>query len=269
MFSKELEEIIDAALADGMITDVERKVLRKRALAEGVDPDELDVVIDGRLAKVKKQEDWLRPAPPQQLANEKYGNIVKCPSCGAQVVGGSAVCSECGYTFSNVAANSSVEKLQNKLDDFNRRQEQRSDSRSVIGGLAHHIGKVYGADEVAKNKMDIIATFPIPNTRADLLDFLTMLQYRIDSTGSKNGLNFSKEEDLSYAYWLLYTNCINKAKLSFSKDKDFETYFSVYEKELGKTKGLIGYLRCNPKMRLLVFVVLFYMVLFVIFGILR
>lgn len=71
MFSKELEEIIEAALADGVLTDKERAVLHKRALAEGVDPDELDIVIDGRLAKIKKSEDWLCPAPPQQLANEK------------------------------------------------------------------------------------------------------------------------------------------------------------------------------------------------------
>ena len=268
MFSEELEEIIDAALADGVITDVERRVLHKRALAEGVDLDEFDIIINGRLAKAKNQENRLSPDHLQQLANEKYGNIVKCPSCGAQVVGGLALCPECGYTFSNVAANSSVERLLNKLEDFNRRQEQRSDSRSIIGGLAHHIGKVYGADGTVKNKMDIITTFPVPNTRADLLEFLTMLQYRIDSTGPKNGLNFSKEEDLSYAYWLLYTNCINKAKLSFSKDKDFETYFSAYEKELGKTKGFIGYLRCNPKVRLLFFVVLFYVVLFGLIGIL-
>lgn len=99
MFSKELEEIIEAALADGVLTDKERAVLHKRALAEGVDPDELDIVLDGRLAKMKKSEDWLRPAPPQQLTNEKLGNVVKCPSCGSQVVGGSAVCPECGYTF--------------------------------------------------------------------------------------------------------------------------------------------------------------------------
>lgn len=63
MFSKELEEVIEAALADGVLTDKERAVLHKRAAAEDVDPDELDVVIDGRLAKAKKQEDWLKPAP--------------------------------------------------------------------------------------------------------------------------------------------------------------------------------------------------------------
>lgn len=240
MFSKELEEFIDAALADGVITDKERSVLYRRAKAEGVDPDELDVIIEGRLAKMKKQEDWLRPMPPQNLVSQKIGNVLKCPNCGAEVVGGSAICKECGYTFSNVSANSSAEKLQEKLEEFNRRQEEEKEDTS--GWIKH--------------KMDIITNFPVPNTRADLLEFLGMLQHKADSTGPHNGLNFSKDEDLGYAYWLLYTNCINKARVSFLNDRDFAAYFSWYETELQKTKGFIGWWKCNPKTR----VVLIYVI---------
>lgn len=239
MLSKELEEIVEAALADGVLTDKERAVLHKRAQAEGVDPDELDIVLDGRLAKMKRSEDWLRPAPPQNLANQKLGNVVKCPNCGAQVKGGSALCTECGYAFSNVSANSSAEKLQAKLDEFNRRQEQREDSR---GNARSSLSDKRRAIE---NKMDIISMFPVPNTREDLLEFLTMLQARANATGPRNGMNLANEENMSYAYWLLYTNCINKAKLSFPNDNDFQYYFQTYEKQLQKTKGIIGYVRCN------------------------
>ena len=243
MLSKELEEIVEAALADGVLTDKERAVLHKRAQAEGVDPDELDIVLDGRLAKMKRSEDWLRPAPPQNLANQKLGNVVKCPNCGAQVKGGSAVCTECGYVFTNVSANSSAEKLQAKLDEFNRRQEQREDSR---GNARSSLSDKRRAIE---NKMDIISMFPVPNTREDLLEFLTMLQARANATGPRHGKGLGDTEDLSYAYWLLYTNCINKAKLSFPNDNDFQYYFQTYEKQLQKTKGIIGYLRCNPGAR--------------------
>ena len=183
MFSKELEEFIDAALADGTLTEKERAVLYKRSQAEGVDPDELDVIVEGRLAKIKKQEDWLRPTPPQSLGNIKYGNVIKCPNCGAEVLGGSAGCTEGGCTGSNGSANSSVERLQNKLDDFNKRQESRADNRSILGEIAHSMR----LESVNKHKMDIISTFPVPNTRSDLLDFLTMLQARAKSTGPRNG----------------------------------------------------------------------------------
>lgn len=263
MFSKELEEVIDAALADGVITEMERKVLHKRAIAEGVDPDELDVVIDGRLANAKKQEDWLRPAPPIQIVNEKHGNVIKCPSCGAQIVGGTAVCPECGYTFSNINANNSAEKLQAKLDEFNRRQEERADNRGVAGSVLHGVGRAFGRDKSFKYKMDIISNFPVPNTRADLLEFLTMIQPKINSTGSRVGGNpQTGEEDLSFAYWLLFSNCINKAKISFINDENFTPYFSIYDDELKKTKGIIGYLRCNPRTRLGIIIVLFYVAFF-------
>ena len=171
MFSKELEEVIEAALADGVLTDKERAVLHKRAQAEGVDPDELDVVIDGRLAKMKRQEDWLRPAPPKEATNQKYGNVLKCPSCGAQVVGGSALCPECGYAFSNVGANSSYEKLSAKLEAIEVAYRDKV-SLSI---------PIYGVSNKVKEKANVIRMFPVPNTRADLLEFLASMSAQISS----------------------------------------------------------------------------------------
>lgn len=56
MYSKELEELISSVLADGVITAKEREVLHRRAEAEGFDPDELDVMIDGRLVTEQKDQ---------------------------------------------------------------------------------------------------------------------------------------------------------------------------------------------------------------------
>ena len=57
MFSDELEMLIEAAIADGEISEKERSILHKRALAEGVDPDELDMIVDARIAKAKKSQE--------------------------------------------------------------------------------------------------------------------------------------------------------------------------------------------------------------------
>lgn len=122
MYSKELESIIEAALADGTLTDRERAVLHKRAMAEGVDIDELDIIIEGRLAKMKKEEDWLKPDLSVQKDVEKMGNIVKCPNCGAPVVPGKLECGECGHIFVNVAANKNVIKLADQLNKVDEKK---------------------------------------------------------------------------------------------------------------------------------------------------
>lgn len=65
MYSKELEELISHVLADGVITAKEREVLHRRAEAEGINADELDVMIDGRLVKEQKAEIEEKPIRKQ------------------------------------------------------------------------------------------------------------------------------------------------------------------------------------------------------------
>lgn len=52
MYSKEIEEVIDAALLVGVMTDNVRNALRCKAEAEGEDADEVIMVAEMRLKKV-------------------------------------------------------------------------------------------------------------------------------------------------------------------------------------------------------------------------
>lgn len=56
MFSEYLNKLIEAALIDGVITDQERAVIRKRALSEGLDPDEVDIFLDAEIQKRKRSK---------------------------------------------------------------------------------------------------------------------------------------------------------------------------------------------------------------------
>jgi hypothetical protein len=53
MYSEQLEQLIKSVIADGKITEKERVVLRKKAAAENVDEDEIDVYVDGLIAQMK------------------------------------------------------------------------------------------------------------------------------------------------------------------------------------------------------------------------
>lgn len=210
MFSKELEEVIEAALADGVITEKELAVLHKRAAAEGVDPDELDVVIEGRLSKMKKEEDWLRPAPPSMVNNGKHGVVRKCPHCGATVEAGTVKCPECEYEFVGVANNSTMELLARKLEKIDAKFSNKNE---------------YKDREVRNNELaNAISSIPIPTTREDLLEFICSMYSK-----TKYGFD-SDNERITSAYRQKYEECINKAKVYFSGDAQFEPLFEQYRK---------------------------------------
>ena len=57
MFSDELEMLIDAAIADGEITEKKLAILHKRAMAEGVNLKNLDSIINLRLVLASDDDD--------------------------------------------------------------------------------------------------------------------------------------------------------------------------------------------------------------------
>lgn len=71
MYNEKLEALISAALADGVLTEKEKQVLFKKAEAMGIDLDEFELVLNGRLAKRKKEMEaksaQKKGAIPQEL----------------------------------------------------------------------------------------------------------------------------------------------------------------------------------------------------------
>jgi len=62
----EMETLISAALADGVLTDKERKVLNKRAAEAGIDLDEFEVILDARIHEAQKAQQ-----PKEKPADKK------------------------------------------------------------------------------------------------------------------------------------------------------------------------------------------------------
>ena len=245
MYSEELENLIEIAIEDGELTEKKQQILMRRAQSEGVDLDEFEMVLESRLTKKRKEKESMVSqvvTPPP--TSSKYGDMKKCPSCGAAVVGGSAVCHECGYSFSGISATKSSVQLYEELLRFDR---ENVNKKTAGGSALRFAGKLVsssmvsndGADrDTVRRKMDIIINFPVPNTREDLLDFLTSIRPKANGRAPKDGIIEEKQkgsfwsgdrsktnkEDLGYAYYLLYLNCINKAKVNFTNDPAFKPY---------------------------------------------
>lgn len=222
MYNEQLEQLIDAALADGVLTEKEKQILFKKAQSMGVDLDEFEMVLDARLVKLKKEE--AEKAEASAPKSTKYGDVRKCPSCGAMIPALAGTCSECGYEFSGIDANLSSQKLStiidNILNDASERKIQLQQSGKLrttrqkfefSSPLEENLDKI---DEDAKNKIkNAIKHFAIPNTKNDLFEFVTSLQSKF------NDRTYGKE------YYQKLEECIEKIKILFPEDPIFAGIF--------------------------------------------
>lgn len=102
MYSKELNQLMDAVAAEGILTEQNIAVVRKRALKEGEDPDEVEVILKGKIKNAQKPKvvTVVAPTAPQPVKSTSAVKKVKCPYCGStdliDLVDGTYKCKECG-----------------------------------------------------------------------------------------------------------------------------------------------------------------------------
>ena len=197
MYNEQIEQLISAALADGVLTEKEKQILFKKAQSMGIDLDEFEMVLDARLVELAKAEKAKADASAPK--SNKLGDVKKCPACGAIVQSYQGVCPECGFAFEGIDANSAVKELSNLLQ------------------------KTTDHDKMEK----IIDNYPIPMEKAALLAFVTWL--RPQSTDSKN--------PLANAYLKKYSECVNKIRVSFANDKDLLPFLSYYDNDAKKVRN--------------------------------
>lgn len=166
MFSKELENLIQATLEDGILEDYEKAALVKRAQAEGVDLTELEIYINSLLQKRQKEIDKEHNEFVQRKAQEKKEAIGPvCPKCGKQVPPMTLKC-DCGYEFVNNRNNSSTQLLYERISKIQSQPLINTDSMSP-----EYRGEMKQRTEQI---LSLIQLFPVPNTKEDIMDFLAL-----------------------------------------------------------------------------------------------
>ena len=172
MFSKELENLINATLEDGVLEEYEKAALVKRAQAEGVDLTELEIYINSILQRRKRERTKAEEARQEIIDKKKkeaYGRV--CPNCGKQVNSMTLKC-DCGYEFTNNAVRSSVQILADKIEK-----------------ITNEASKISNEEEREKKKtkeiVDVITIDPVPNTKEDIIEFCAMA---ISNSKTRGGL---------------------------------------------------------------------------------
>jgi hypothetical protein len=199
-----IEKLIDLALADGQITEKERNVILKKAAELGVDADEVEMVLDGKLYQLEANK-------PKQ--KEKVGNIKTCPACGASVKAFQIKCDDCGHEFINTSSNT----LQNLIIELNQFK-----AKNIISNFS----------EGEKQYCHIIDNFVIPVEKNELLEFIT---FCYSQTSDMNYMHYNVPSS-----WMKKGNeALLKAKISFFETDKYELVLEYEKKfvELSKKKS--------------------------------
>ncbi|MBQ9559019.1 MAG: hypothetical protein IJV08_03440 [Bacteroidaceae bacterium] len=148
MFSESLKQLIEASLVDGVLTDQERNVLVKRALLEGCDPDEVNLLLDAEVQKIRLQKQANAP------------KVHKCPACGEILPALTGVCPSCGHVVNN--NDSKNQELDFLIEQINRGLAQlktgtAASAPMTISALEEHRRRamtIYGDNPKVKMLVD-------------------------------------------------------------------------------------------------------------------
>jgi hypothetical protein len=230
----EVENLINMALADGEVTEKERGIILRKAEALGIDRDEVEMILDGKIALHNKKANII--STPKST---KEGDIKKCPACGATVASFSTKCSDCGNEFRNVEANSLVKLFHQKLIEIeSKRSHVETNPLKSIGSMLSKSLSGRGlADKVDLEKMELIRSFPIPNSKEEILEFLSIAVPQA-SVKIRKILFATIDEDrvkeeLKKVWHTKSEQIIMKARFSMKEDRKTLDEIENYAKQLG------------------------------------
>lgn len=268
MFNDHIETLINAALADGVLTEKEKQVLFKRAQAEGIDLDEFEMILDARLVELEKAEkaekakkDQEKPEKAAPKSN-KFGDVRKCPNCGAVIGSFQMTCPECGFEFTNVGVNKYVEQLAKGLEELARRPMESRLPKTVFSemmGLGER-ERMLHEQKLPYEEARFIRNYPLPMTKEDCIEALNFILPKFTLAGTTPATRAWRDK---------YMAILQKLEMEAVTNKKLESVVASYKQRAqvgGGAKFLMWYKSLSRTVRVLIWVALFYIVFFALLG---
>ena len=212
MFSKELDMLIEAAIADGELTEKEREVLHKRAETEGIDVEEFDMILESRLHKhndkIEKEKKLSKPSrdPNNSVLKKLQDNI-----------------------------NNIVDRYSNEINALNSQELPYYKKNSASDYLIFNSEKEDAIEEAKRNRnnnikglIDNLYVCPTPEDVLELLNFLK------PKTTSDYNCPFGSS--VKEAYISKYNECLKIAEEKLSEEPGIKEYLQAIQNKKKKEK---------------------------------
>lgn len=155
------------------------------------------------------------------------GEIYRCPNCGDILDAYESVCQTCGYERRGARATSSVQELAQKLEAI---ESQRPLKKKSIFSQVFTQGSLSKTDE---QKINLIQSFPIPNTKEDIMEFAVMAISNVDPDAFRTANNptpydMASKQAISNAWLSKFEQAYQKGNLMFGGSSELENVYSLY-----------------------------------------
>lgn len=160
------------------------------------------------------------------------GELYKCPNCAERLDSFMTVCSTCGYELRGAKGASVVKEFAEKLEQIESVRIEANKFNSVMEGV---FGKFNKTDE---QKINLIRSFSIPNTKEDIVEFVILAASNIDLRlyGFSGGDPNSSQRAISDAWLAKFEQAYDKARFSFSNSPDFLNIKEIYDQKMRQLK---------------------------------
>lgn len=184
------------------------KIERKKPSSDQVPTiQETSTIKEEPAKEVARTEPVEEIRPEQKRVNLKEGRLHKCPNCGELISFDDVKCPSCGYEIRDREVNASVQSL---------------------------FDKVLATEDLDK-KIELIKTFPIPNTREDILEFMLLAKSNFDAKYYATNKNI---DSVSSAWLSKIDQCYIKAKILLRDKRDLDTVEDIYSGIHKETKNI-------------------------------
>lgn len=167
--------------------------------------------------------DTYRSSSQRQFDYE--GKVYKCPNCGEILPSFVRNCPACGLELRGKKAVSSVREFALKLEAIEARREyeppktrpsKRNDSNSI--------------SKTDEQKINLIQTFSIPNTKEDILEFMILATSNVNIYAVGHAVDYSAAETKIAEAWISKTKQVyEKAKAAYGTEQDFVQIENLYD----------------------------------------
>ena len=161
------------------------------------------------------------------------GTVHKCPNCGEMIPAFTVKCPTCGWEFRDKDTVSSVKAFEKQIKEIEAKREARY--------ISDQDGTRRVRTKEDEQLISLIRNYPVPNTKEDIIEFITMASANINSVAyidaEEPDTDTMVDRDISEAWAAKTKQAYRKAEILFANDPDFDKVKQMYDDSIHEVKN--------------------------------